>query len=198
MTLNNKQHSSLSLSLSLSLSIYIYIYVLRFWTLILHMKELYPMILLSSFCIPWPTGAFWHCFASSTVVYLQHFCSIGQLYKVSSLQWKLTHLFTALFQLWCDIWSSKPSVMQADDSDEIVLCVSVEQAIIQHNIVQFLFKRWYHVSFVKSFIHAQYLRRKTPSNQFFQRYLIMLGQSYWELFAFLIINKNIVILIMFQ
>ena len=40
----------------------------RFWTLICQSKGPYSSVLLSSLCVPWPTGAFWHCFASSAAV----------------------------------------------------------------------------------------------------------------------------------
>ena len=40
----------------------------RFQILILQSKELYSIALLSSLCAPWPARAFWHCFASWTVV----------------------------------------------------------------------------------------------------------------------------------
>ena len=36
----------------------------RFWTLICQFKGLYSTALSSSLCMGWPTGAFWHCFAS--------------------------------------------------------------------------------------------------------------------------------------
>ena len=39
--------------------------------------RLYSTALLSSFCEPWATGAFWHCFVSSTVVFWQQLCHTG-------------------------------------------------------------------------------------------------------------------------
>ena len=52
---------------------------------------LYSTALLSSFFVPLPTGAFWHCFASSTAVSSQQFYHIGQLPRVFSSQWMFTH-----------------------------------------------------------------------------------------------------------
>ena len=47
--------------------------------------------------------------------------------------------FMILVQLYSDVWSSQPSVIQDDDSDEIVLCIGktgcIQQAVIQQNIV---------------------------------------------------------------
>ena len=106
----------------------------KFQTLICQSKGPYSTVLLSSLCAPWPTGAFWHCFAISW----HQFCYIGQPHRVFS-QWMLTHFFTTLVQLYSDVWSSQPSVTQAADSDEIVLCTekadSIRQAVIQQNIV---------------------------------------------------------------
>ena len=62
----------------------------RFWTMIQQSKVLYSTALLSSLCVPWLAGAFWHCFASSTVISWQQFFHIGQLHTLFSLQWMLT------------------------------------------------------------------------------------------------------------
>ena len=48
-----------------------------FQTLIRQYKGLYSTVVLSSLCAPWLTGAFWHCFASSTVFSWQQFCRMG-------------------------------------------------------------------------------------------------------------------------
>ena len=56
-------------------------------------KELYSTAILHSLYAPWLTGAFWHCFASSTVVFWQYLDHIGQLHGVFSSQWMLTHFF---------------------------------------------------------------------------------------------------------
>ena len=44
-----------------------------------------------------------------------------------------------LVQLYCGLWSSQPSVMQAGDSDGVLLYIgktgSILQAVIQYNIV---------------------------------------------------------------
>ena len=62
----------------------------RFRILICQPKQLYSIALLSSLCAPWPTRAFWHCFASSTAVSWLQFCHIGQVHRVFSSQWVLT------------------------------------------------------------------------------------------------------------
>ena len=41
----------------------------------------------------WPTGAFWYCLASSTMVSWQQFCHIGQLHRVFSSHF-LQHWFS--------------------------------------------------------------------------------------------------------
>ena len=82
-------------------------------------KDFIPLF----YCAPWPTWAFWHCFVSSTVMSWQQLCHIGQLHKVFTSQWILTHFFTTLDLLCNDVWSSQPPVTQAGDSDEIVLCI---------------------------------------------------------------------------
>ena len=53
-------------------------------------KGLYSTAVLSSLCVPWPTRAFWYCFASLTVVCWQQYCHIGQFHRVFSL-WMLTY-----------------------------------------------------------------------------------------------------------
>ena len=51
---------------------------------------------LFSLCSPWPSGVFWYCFVFSKVVSWHQFCHIGQLLRVFSFQWMLTHFFTIL------------------------------------------------------------------------------------------------------
>ena len=110
------------LCISMYVSMYIYVYISiyrpsflsqRFRTLIHPSKGLYSITLLSSLCVPWVTGAFWHCFTSSTVVSWYHFCYITQLHRVSFSQWILTHFFMTFIQLCIDVWSSQPPVTQA-------------------------------------------------------------------------------------
>ena len=50
----------------------------------------------------WSTGAFWHCFPSSTVLSWQQFCPIGQFYWIFS-QWILANFFhkIVLVVLYC-------------------------------------------------------------------------------------------------
>ena len=75
----------------------------KFLTLIRQSKELYSAVLFSSLCASRPTGAFWHCFASSTEVSWQQFCYICQLHWVLSSQGKLTHFFHNIGSVvqWC-------------------------------------------------------------------------------------------------
>ena len=56
------------------------------------------------------TGDFWHCFASPTVISWQQFCHIGQLHRVFSSQYMLTHIF---HNMYSDVWSCQPFVIQA-------------------------------------------------------------------------------------
>ena len=51
------------------------------------------LILLSSLCMPWPNGAFLHCFASSNLVPSQLFSHIVQLDRVFSSLWMLANYF---------------------------------------------------------------------------------------------------------
>ena len=95
----------------------------RFRTLIRQSKKLYSTALLSSLCAPWPTEASWYCLVSSTVVSWQQFYLTGELQRGFSSQWMRTYFFTILVKLCSDVWSSQPSVKQAGDSDEIVLCI---------------------------------------------------------------------------
>ena len=69
----------------------------RFRTLIHHSKRLNSIALLSSlYC-----GAFWHCFATSTMVSSLQFCHIGQLHSVFFSWWMLTkHEIGSIVQ-WC-------------------------------------------------------------------------------------------------
>ena len=53
-----------------------------FWTLIHLSKGLFSTAWLSSVYVPWPTGAFWHCFAPSTVLSWQEIYHIGQLHSL--------------------------------------------------------------------------------------------------------------------
>ena len=85
--------------------------------------ELDSTALFSNLWVLLPTGPFWHCFASLTVVSWQQFCYTGQFHWVFSLLWMLTHFFTTLVQLHSEVSNSQPSVMQACDTDEIVLPV---------------------------------------------------------------------------
>ena len=94
----------------------------RFQTLFRQFKRLYFTTLLSILYVPWPTGAFCHCFASSTVVSWQQFCYIGQLHSILLTMDVDIFFFTTLVQLWSDVWSSQLSVTQTGDSDEIVPC----------------------------------------------------------------------------
>ena len=64
----------------------------RFWTLIRQFKGLFFTARLSGLYVFWPTGVFWHCFASSTTVSWQRFCHISQLHRVFS-----SHLMMTFF-----------------------------------------------------------------------------------------------------
>ena len=99
-------------------------------------KDFFTLLhVLSSLCARWPTGAFWHWFASSTVVSWQQIYRIGQLHRVFSSQWMVIHFVTTLVQLCSNVWSSHPSVTQ---SDEIFLCIcktdNTLQTVIKLNI----------------------------------------------------------------
>ena len=48
------------------------------------------------------------CFLNSGF-FVKKFCHIGQLYRVFSSLRMLTHFFTILGQLYCDVWSIQPS-----------------------------------------------------------------------------------------
>ena len=66
-------------------------------------KGLCSTVLLSNLCAPEPIEAFWQFFASTTVVSWQQFFHIGQLHRVFSAQWMLTHLFHDFGSVvqWC-------------------------------------------------------------------------------------------------
>ena len=74
---------------------------------------------LSSICTPWPTGAFWHYFASSPVVSWLQFCHIGQFHRVFSHRrcWQIFSrhwsscavIFGAISLLWRKLWLMKLS-----------------------------------------------------------------------------------------
>ena len=91
----------------------------KFRILIHQSKGLYPTALLFSFCALWPNGAFWYWF-DSTVVSWQQFCHIKLLFCWPALQSLLIIVnidtfFSTLVQLFSDVWSSQPSVMQPCD-----------------------------------------------------------------------------------
>ena len=64
-----------------------------FRTLIRLSKGLYSTALLSSLCVSWLIGSFWHRFGSSVVVSWLQFCYIGHLHRVFFSQWMLTRFF---------------------------------------------------------------------------------------------------------
>ena len=86
----------------------------RFRTLINQSKELYSTALLFSLCVPWPTGVFCYCFASSTVVFWQQLYHIDQLHSLfltvdvdncfqdidSGVQWCLDQLAFCYASWW--------------------------------------------------------------------------------------------------
>ena len=127
----------------------------RFRTLICQSKGLYATTLLYSLCALWPTEAFWHYFASSTMVSGQQFCNIGQLYRVFWSQWKLTHF---LWYWFCSVIFGVISPL----SCKLLTLMKLSSALIVAFdltavfLVLFLFKWRYNVTFGKRFIHTQY------------------------------------------
>ena len=103
--------------------------------------------------------------------YSLQFCHIGQFQSLLLTVDVDRFFFTILVQLCIDVWSSQPSVMQADDSDEIVLyiasCNSMQYSLMLVQVVVLC-------NFLKPFYSCLVLKRKMPSNQFFKRYLVIL------------------------
>ena len=142
----------------------------RFRTLIRQSKGLYSNALLPSLCASWPIGTFWYCFASSTAVSWQQFYPIGQLYRVFSSQWMLTHFFTTFIQLCSNVWCRQPSVMQAGDSDEIFHCT----CCFLSTCPTFVFVLPCFLMTPNSMIMLSSKEKKiTPSNEFFKRDLVI-------------------------
>ena len=75
----------------------------------------YSIALLSSLCVPWPTGAFCG-FLTAILPYRPASQSLLLTVNVDTL------FSPTLVQLCSDVWNNKPFVTQTGDSDELVLC----------------------------------------------------------------------------
>lgn len=86
-------------------------------------KGLYFTTLLSSFCAPWPTGAFEFFYSGFLIANLPYKPASQSLFLTVDVDL----FFSILVQLRNDVWSSQPSIKQAGNSDEIVLCFWINQ-----------------------------------------------------------------------